>query len=89
MRRSSFSIRSRAIRPLDFDGTRRRNVLRGVGYAWTPKRWSFEKLQEVGFLPTWVLFSFLVLYECLSRNRPLRAVRSVPKHGTELLEIFF
>ena len=89
MRRSSFSLRSRAIGPLDFDGTRRRNVLRRAGYAWTPKSWSFDKLQEVGFLPTWVLFPFLVLYECLSRKRPLGAVGSVPKHGTELLEIFF
>ena len=35
-RRSSFSLRSRAIGPLDFDGARRENVLRGAGYAWTP-----------------------------------------------------
>ena len=35
-RRSSFSIEIRAIGPLDFDGTRRENVLRGAGYAWTP-----------------------------------------------------
>ena len=26
------------------------------------------------FLPTWVLFPFLVLFECLSRLRPLEAV---------------
>ena len=31
-----FSLRSRAIGPLDFDGVRRENVLRGAGYAWTP-----------------------------------------------------
>ena len=36
VRRSSFSLRSRTIGPLDFDGARRENVLRGVGYAWTP-----------------------------------------------------
>ena len=35
-RRSSFSLRSRAIGPLDFDGAGRENVLRGAGYAWTP-----------------------------------------------------
>ena len=35
-RRSSFSLRSRAIGPLDFDGARRENVLRRAGYAWTP-----------------------------------------------------
>ena len=31
VRRSSFSIRSQAIGPLDFDGARRENVLRGAG----------------------------------------------------------
>ena len=36
VRRSSFSLRSREIGPLDFDGARRGNVLRGAGYAWTP-----------------------------------------------------
>ena len=32
---SDFSLRSRAIGPLDFDGARE-NVLRGAGYTWTP-----------------------------------------------------
>ena len=36
VRRFSFSLRSRAIGPLDFDGARRENVLRRVGYALTP-----------------------------------------------------
>ena len=36
VRRSSFSLRYRAIGPLDFDGVRKENVLRGAGYAWTP-----------------------------------------------------
>ena len=35
-RRYSFSLRSRTIGPLDFDGARRENVLRGASYAWTP-----------------------------------------------------
>ena len=35
-RRSSFSLEIHAIGPLDFDGARRENVLRGAGYAWTP-----------------------------------------------------
>ena len=30
-----------------------------------------------------------MFYECLSRKRPLGAVGSVLKHGTELLEIIF
>ena len=32
-RASDFSLRSRVIRPLDFDGARRENVLRGAGYV--------------------------------------------------------
>ena len=32
-RRSSFFPKIRAIGPLDFDGARRENVLRGAGYA--------------------------------------------------------
>ena len=31
-----FSLEIYAIGPLDFDGVRRENVLRGEGYAWTP-----------------------------------------------------
>ena len=50
--RVCFSLRSGEIGPLDFDGARRENVLRGASYAWTPDLWSFLKLQEVGFLPT-------------------------------------
>ena len=33
---SDFSLEIHAIGPLDFDGARRENVLRGEGYAWTP-----------------------------------------------------
>ena len=33
---SYFSLEIHAIGPLDFDGARRENVLRGAGYAWTP-----------------------------------------------------
>ena len=29
-----------------------------------------------------------MFFGCLSRLRPLGAVRSVPKHGTELMQIF-
>ena len=44
-KRSSFSLKIRAIGSLDFDGARRENVLRRAGYAWTPDLWSFLKLQ--------------------------------------------
>ena len=33
---SDFSLEIHAIGLLDFDGARRENVLRGLGYAWTP-----------------------------------------------------
>ena len=33
---SDFSLEIHAIGPLDFDGARKENVLRGAGYAWTP-----------------------------------------------------
>ena len=31
-----FSLEIQAIGPLDFDGARKENVLRGAGYSWTP-----------------------------------------------------
>ena len=87
-RRTSFSLEIRVIQPSADFGVRRENDLRGTGYAWTPVLVSFFKLLEVGFLPTWVLFPFLVFFECLSRLRPLGADGSVPKHGTELIKKF-
>ena len=35
-RRSSFSLKIRVIRPSAVFRSRRKNVLRGAGYAWTP-----------------------------------------------------
>ena len=35
-RRSSFSLEIRAIRPSAVFRTKRKNVIRGAGYAWTP-----------------------------------------------------
>ena len=40
---SDFSLEIHAIGPLDFDGARRENVLRGAGYAWTPGLQVFDK----------------------------------------------
>ena len=47
-RRYHFSLRSRAIGPLDFFGARRKAVLRREDNAWTPVLRSFDKLREVG-----------------------------------------
>ena len=50
-RESSFSLEIRAIRPSAVFGTRRRNALRGEGFAWVPDLGSFLKLREVGVSP--------------------------------------
>ena len=87
--RESFSLDLQEIRPLAGFGTRRRNVLREAGYAWTPRSGVSSNSLRYDFLPIWVLFPFLVFFECLSGLRPLGAVGSVPKHETELIQIFF
>ena len=47
---SSFSLGFRSIGQSDFFGARRKVVLRGEAYAWTPVLRSFDKLREVGVL---------------------------------------
>ena len=51
MRRSSFSLKYRAIRLSAIFGARRKVALRGEGFAWVPDLGSFLKLQEVGVSP--------------------------------------
>ena len=50
-RRTSFSLEYQEIQSSAVFGPRRKDVLRRAGYAWTPKSWSFDKLQEVGVSP--------------------------------------
>ena len=57
---SDFSLRSRAIRPSDFSGPRRKVVLCGEDYAWTPFLRTFDKLREVGVLS----YLFYLLFKC-------------------------
>ena len=59
-RGSDFSLRSRAIRPSDFFGPRRKVVLRCESYAWVPILRDFDKLHEVGVLS---YFSY-TLFKC-------------------------
>ena len=87
-RRSSFSLKIRAIGPLDFDGARRENVLRGAGYAWTPDLWSFLKLQEVGFLPIWVLFLLLSVLRMFRLFEAVRGRLIGPKTWDRIDKIF-
>ena len=72
MRRSSFSLKIRAIRPSAVFGPRRKNVLRGVGYAWTPVLLVFEKLREVWVSP---YLSFIPILSVLSMFESNEAVR--------------
>ena len=83
-----FSLRSRAIEPLDFDEARRENVLRGVGYVWTPDLCSFLKLQEVGFLPTWVLFLLLSVLRMFRLFGAVRGRLIGPKTWDRIYKIF-
>ena len=71
-RSTSFSLGYLVIRPSAVFGTRRRNVLHGAGYAWTPKSLSFDKLQEVGFSP---YLSFIPILSVLSMFELNEAVR--------------
>ena len=48
---SNFSLKYRAIQPSKVFEARRKAILRGAGYAWTPDFRSFDKLREVGVSP--------------------------------------
>ena len=39
-----------------FNGSRIKVGARSAIYVWTPKSWSFDKLQQVGYFPTWFTF---------------------------------
>ena len=56
---SDFSLEMRTIRPSAVFGTRRKNALRGEGFAWVPDFGSFFKLLEVGFSP---YFGFIAIF---------------------------
>ena len=44
-----------------FESLRTKVGTRSGIYEWTPKSWSFIKLQEVGYFPTWFTFSLKAL----------------------------
>ena len=46
---------------LTFDNSSTKVGARSGIYMWTPKSWSFDKLQEVGYFPTWFIFSLKAL----------------------------
>ena len=55
--REIFSLRSTEIGLAVFIGTRGKVDPRIESYAWVLKSWSFIKLHEVGYFPTWVISS--------------------------------
>ena len=63
-RRTSFSLKYRAIRPSAVFGTRRKAALHGAGYAWTPDLRSFDKLREVGVSPYLGFTLYLSVFQC-------------------------
>ena len=83
-----FSLRSRAIGPLDFDGARRENVLRGAGYAWTSDLWCFLKLQEVGFSPYLSFYSHLSVLLMFWLNEAVRGRLIGPKTWDQIYRNF-
>ena len=85
---SNFSLEIRTIRPSAVFGPRRKNVLRVAGYAWTPKSWSFDKLQEVGVSPYLSFIPILSILRMFELNEAVRGRLIGPKLGTKLLEIF-
>ena len=77
--RVCFSLRSREIGSLDFDGARRENVLCGAGYEWTQDLWSFLKLQEVGFSSYLGFYSHLSVLLMFRLNEAVRGRWIGPK----------
>ena len=51
VRECNFSLSFRQIRPSEIFGARRKAVLRGEAYTWTPVLGVFNKLREVGGSP--------------------------------------
>ena len=49
---SDFSLEMRTIRPSAVFGARRKNLLRGAGYAWTPGSGVSSNSSRYDFLPT-------------------------------------
>ena len=88
MRRSSFSLRSRAIGPLDFDGARREAVLRGEDNAWTPVLGVFDKFREVGVSPYLCFIPILSVFRCFGGFEAVRGRLIGPKTWDRSVRIF-
>ena len=66
VRRCTFSLRSRQIRPLEFFGAKRKVALRDEAYTWAPILGVFDNFHEVGVSPylNFILYlSTLLMFE--------------------------
>ena len=72
MRRSSFSLKIRAIRSLAIFRTRRRTALRGEGFAWVQDLGSFLKLLEVEVSPYLSFIPILSVLRIFELNEAVR-----------------
>ena len=59
-----FSLKYRAIQPLEVFGARRKAFLHGKGNAWAPISWSFEKFHEIGDLSYLGFTLYLSVLSC-------------------------
>ena len=87
-RSTSFSLGYLAIGLLAGSGTRRRNVLRRAGYAWTPDLGVFDNSKRYDFLPTCVLLPFLRVFPCFGCFEAVRGRLIGPKTWDRVVRIF-
>ena len=87
-KRENFSLEIHKIQPLAVFGARRKNDLRGKGYAWTPVLVSFFKLLEVGFSPYLSFYSHLNVLLMFRLNEALRGRLIGPKTWDRIDRIF-
>ena len=87
-RRTSFSLKIRAIRPSAVFEARRKAALRGEGFAWVPDLGSFLKLREVGVSPYLGFTLYLSVFQCFNWFEAVRGRLIGPKTWDQIVGIF-
>ena len=88
MRRSSLSLKYRAIRPSALFGTRREAALREEGFAWVPDLRSLDKLLEVGVSPYLGFIPSLSTLSMFELNETVRGRLIGPNTWDRIVENF-
>ena len=86
--REHFSLEYREIRSSAGFGTRRRNALRGEGFAWVLDLGSFFKLLEIGFSPYFSFYFHLSVLRMFELNEAVRGRLIDPKTWDRIDIIF-